>query len=105
MRLNVWQGTLLCKDSAFRLITILTNGVARLCLEKQYITLRLADLQYLQEMIHVVQNQLNLYTLCLPNVLLYVTVALTSANYVEPAPNANRHIMYPHLIEELKTLL
>ena len=94
-----------CKDGAFRLNTIGTNEVARLYLEKQYISLRLADLQYLREMFHVVQNQLNVYTLCLPDVLSYVTVALTSPNYVEPTPYSSKHIMYSHLFEELKTLL
>ena len=34
-----------CKDDAFRLNTIGTNDVARLHLEKQFISLRLADLQ------------------------------------------------------------
>jgi len=94
-----------CKYGAFRLNTIGTNGVARLYLEKQYISLRIADLPYLREMFHVVQNQLNEYTLCLPDVLSYVTVTLTSPNYVEPAPNSSKHIMYSHLFEELKTLL
>jgi len=94
-----------CKDGAFRLNTIGNNGVARLYLEKQYISVRLADLQYLREMFHVVQNQLNVYTLCLPDVLSFVTVALTSANYLEPATYASRHIMFPHHFEELKTLL
>jgi len=94
-----------CKDCAFRLNTIGTNEVVRLYLEKQYISLRLADLQYLREMFHVVQNQLKVYSLCLPDVLSYVTVALTSPNYVEPAPNSSKHIMYSHLFEELKTLL
>jgi len=73
--------------------------------KKQYISLRLVDLQYLREMFHVVQNQLNVYTLCLPDVLSYVTVALTSPNYLELALNASRHIMYPHLFEDIKTLL
>ena len=75
-----------CKNGAFRLNTFGTNGVARLYLEKQYISLRFADLQYLREMCHVVQNQLNVYIVCLPEVLSYGSVALTSANYVEPAP-------------------
>jgi len=56
-------------------------------------------------MFHVVQNQLNVYTVSLPDVLVYVTVALTSTNYVEPAPNASKHIMYPQLLKELKTIL
>ena len=95
----------LCKDGAFRLNTIGTNEAARLYLEKQYTSLRFADLQYLREMFHVVQNQLNVYTLCLPVVLSYVTVAQTSPNYVEPETNSSKHIMYSHVIDELKTLL
>jgi len=94
-----------CKDVAFRLNINGSNEVPRLNLEKQYISLRIADLQYLREMFHVVENQLNVYTLCLPDVLSHVTVALTSPNYVEPAPNSSKHIMYSHLFEELKTLL
>ena len=43
-----------CKDGAIRLNTVGTNDVSRLYLEKQYISLRLADLQYLREMFHVV---------------------------------------------------
>jgi len=94
-----------CKDGAFKLSTIGTNGFARLYLETLYISLILADSQYLREMFHVVQNQLNVYTLCLPEILSHVTVALTSDNYVEHALNASRQIVYPHLFEELKTLL
>ena len=86
-----------CKDGAYRLNTIGTNEAASLYLEKQYSSLRLADLQYLREMFHVVQNQLKVYPICLPDVLSYVTVALTSPNYVEPAPNSSKHIMYSHL--------
>jgi len=79
--------------------------MARLYLDKQYIGLRLVDLQYLSRMFQVVQNQLNMYTFSLPEVLAYVTVALTSVNYVEPALNANTHIMYSQLFDELKTTL
>jgi len=35
-----------CKDGDFRLNTVGTSGVARLYLDKQYINLKLADLQY-----------------------------------------------------------
>jgi len=30
-------------------------------------------------------------------------VSLTSVSYVEPEPNASKHIDYPHLYEELIT--
>jgi len=94
-----------CKDGDFGLNMVGTSGVARLYLDKQYINLKLADLQDLREMFHVVQNQLNVYTLSLPDVLSYVTVALTSVNYIEPAPNASKHIMFSRLFDELKTLM
>jgi len=45
-------------------------------------------------MFYVIQNQLNAYFLSLPDVLAYVTVALTSVNYVEAAPITSKHIMY-----------
>jgi len=76
-----------------------------LYLGKQYIGLRLGDLQYLSRMFHVLQNQLKVYTLSLSDVLTYVTTALTSVNYVEPAPNASKHIVYSQLFDELKTAL
>jgi len=89
-----------CKDGEFRLNTIATNGVARFYLEKRYISLSLAELQYLREMFHVVQNQQNVYILCLPD----VTVALISANYVGTVPNAIRHIIINIFSKNSKTL-
>ena len=94
-----------CKEGEFRLITTSSYRIARINLDKQYIDLRLEDLQYLLRIFHVIQNQLNLYTLSLPDVMTYVTVALTSVNYVEPAPNANKHIMYSQLFDEFKMSL
>ena len=83
------------KEGDFRLNTTGSYRITLLYLDKQYIGLRLGDLQYLSRMFHVVQNQMNVYNLSLslflslPDVLAYVTVALTSVNYVEPAPNAS----------------
>jgi len=94
-----------CKEDVFRLNTTGSYRIARLYLDKQYIGLGLGDLQYLSRMFHVVQNQLNMYTLSLPDVLAYVTVALTSSNYIETAPNTNKHVMYSQLIDEIKTML
>ena len=94
-----------CNEGDFRLNTTKSYRIARLYLGKQYIGLRLGDLQYLSRMFHVLQNQLKEYTLSLSDVLTYVTVALTSVNYVEPAPNASKHIVYSQLFDELKTAL
>ena len=54
-----------CKEGDFRLNTTGSYRIAQLYLDKQYIGLRLGDLQYLSRMFHVVQNQLKVYTLSL----------------------------------------
>ena len=59
-----------CKNVVFRLNTTGIIGVARLYLDKQYISLRRVEFQCLLKMFDVVQNQLN-------HVLSYVTVALS----------------------------
>jgi len=69
------------------------------------ICLRLVDLQYLSRMFHVIQNQLNAYTLFLPDVVAYTTTAYTSVNFIEPPPNASKHVLYPQLFDESKTIL
>jgi len=66
-----------CKDGDFRMNTTGIYRVARLYLDKQYISLKLFDLQYLSRIFHVVQTHLNAYTLALPDVLPYVTAAKT----------------------------
>lgn len=91
-----------CKEGNFRMNTTGSYRTARIYLDRQYISLKLVDLQCLSRMFYVVQNQLNAYTVSLPDVLAYVNVALTSINYVEPTPNASKHISYTQLFEELK---
>ena len=53
------------KEDDFRLNTTGSYRIARLYLGKQYIGLRLGDLQNLSIMFHVLQNQLKVYTLSL----------------------------------------
>ena len=72
-----------CKEGNFRLNTTGSYRIARLYLDKQYIILTLVDLQCLSRTFHVFQNQLNVYTLSMPDFFAYVTVALSSINYVE----------------------
>jgi hypothetical protein len=92
------------KDDIFSLTTTRIYSVARLYLNKQYISLKLGDLRYLLNMFHVIQNQLKSYTLALPDVINYVVAALGSNTYVEPASNASQFIPYYQLFEELKQL-
>jgi hypothetical protein len=67
--------------------------------------MKLQELQYLLNLFHVIQNQLTLYTLALPDVLSYSIYALSSTTFVELGPNANNNVNYPQLFEELKTIM
>ena len=91
-----------CKEGDFILNSTGSYRIARLFLGKQYIGLRLGDLQYLSRLFHVLQNQLKVFSLSLSDVLTYVIVALTSVNSAEPAPNASKHIVYSQLFDHLK---
>jgi hypothetical protein len=60
--------------------------VTKMTLNKKFISLRLVELQHLSRMFHVVHNQLDAYTNAMPDVLSYVTAALSSTAYIEPTP-------------------
>ena len=57
-----------CKDDVFRLSTTGRYRVARLYLDKQYISFKLSELHYLLNMFHAVQNQQTMYILALPDI-------------------------------------
>jgi hypothetical protein len=78
-----------CKDDIFRLNTTGSYRVARMYLDKQYISLKLTELQYLTNILHVVRKEQSLYFIALPNVVAYATAAMSSTVYVAPAPNAS----------------
>ena len=92
-------------DGDFRLTATRAGGIARKYLHDDYISLTLAELRHLSAMFHVVQKQLDAYNHAMAVVLTYATAALSSATYVEPAPRASRQVAYPHLFNELKTIL
>jgi len=92
-----------CKNGKFPLNTTGSYAVARLYLDTKYISLTLAELQYLSRMFHVIHKKLREYIHSFLDVLSYVSAALTSVGCIESAPNASKHIMYTHVFEELAT--
>ena len=58
-----------CKEGNFRMNTTGSYRTARIYLDRQYISLKLVDLQCVSRMFYVVQNQPNAYTVSLPDVL------------------------------------
>jgi hypothetical protein len=65
------------KNGVFRLTTIGSYKTARLYLDKQYINNKLHELQVLSNMLHIIQNQLQIYTDAMPDVMAYSITALT----------------------------
>ena len=53
-----------------------------------------ATIEYLNPIFNVVQQQMRNYIVAMPEVLSYLTTALTSVRYVEPTPNASKHVDY-----------
>ena len=93
------------KNGDFKLTSTRAGNSARMFLHDEYISLKLAELRHLSFMFHVVLKQLDSYTNTMADVLTYATAALSSSVYIEPAPGASKHVAYPQLFEELKTIL
>ena len=93
-----WQ-----KD-AFRLNVTRSRSMTRLYFDSRYILLTPPEIFYLARMFNVVQQFRN-YIVAMSDVLSFVTKALTSVTYVDPAPNASTRIIYPHLYGELITFV
>ena len=93
------------KDGDFKLTASKGGNSARMYLHDEYISFKLVELRHLSFMFHVVQKQLDSYTNAMADVLTYATAALSSSVYIEPAPGASKHVAYPQLFEELKTIL
>jgi len=69
------------------------------------ITFKLADLRYLNTIMHIVRNKLASYNSALTDVMTYAISALVSTDYIEPQPTYSKNILYPQLYEELKQSL
>jgi hypothetical protein len=86
----------------FRLTTIGTLRAARMYFDEHYLHFKLAELQYLERIFHIVNNQLKAYAIAKPDVKTYVISALGITTYLNPAPNANNSFLYFQLYEEIK---
>jgi len=65
-------------DGPFRLNTTGSYRIARLYMGKHYVALKFEELRYLQNMLHIVQNQQNSYIAALLDVITHVIAALCS---------------------------
>jgi hypothetical protein len=72
------------KDGEFKLQCSGTDSVARLYLNKRFVTLKDCDIRYLTGMLHLVQTQQTQYTLAREDVVAYVLLAQAASEFVEP---------------------
>ena len=97
------QHRFISDDGAFRINTTGSYRVARVTLDKQYLSFKLHELRNLLFVLYMIRNQLLVYTEASSDVQYYVNTAMTSDNYIEPAPTASPHVIYRQLFEELKS--
>ena len=97
------QHRFISDDGAFRINTTGSYRVARVTLDKQYLSFKLHELRNLLFIFYMIRNQLLMYAEASGDVLSYVNAAMTSDNYIEHAPTASPHVIYRQLFEELKS--
>jgi hypothetical protein len=57
----------------------------------------------LQYILHIITNQLNIYTEALRDVRADVIAAMASCDYIEPPITTSKSIIYRQLFDELKS--
>jgi len=92
----VWSS----KDKDFKMHSTKVYRTSRITRNKQGISLKLRTLQYI---LHIIMNQLSMYTEALGDVHAYVNTTITSCNYIEPTPSASKSINYRQVFDELKS--
>jgi len=54
--------------------------------QRTHISFKLSELRYLNNIMHIVKNQLALHNSALTDVMTYARSALASTNYIDPQP-------------------
>jgi hypothetical protein len=82
-----------CKGGVWRLHVARSPVISKLYFDTHYISLTLLDIENFSRLFIVVQQQLRDYVVATPDVLPYVSNALTSVTYVDPCPNAGKTLI------------
>jgi hypothetical protein len=68
-------------------------------------SLKLPELRYLNNIMHIVQIQLALYNSALTDVMTYAMSALASTDYIEPQPTYSKNILFPPALWRVKNFI
>ena len=94
-----------CKYGPFRLRSCKTHNNAKMYRDKKCVSFKLTDLQYMLNILHMVQVQQAQYILAQTDVTAFVIAALGSIEFVEPPYTTAGPIPYGQLFDELKVQL
>ena len=77
--------------------------IARFTYDKHWISLKLPELRILQYILHIITNQLNMYTEALGDFHAYVNTTMISCDFIEPPNPTSKSIVYRQLFDEIKS--
>jgi len=93
------------KDGDFKMNTPGSYRIARVYLDKQFLSFKYEELRNLAYIMYMIQNQMTFYTAAMTDVIAYIDTAHDSVTFVEPPSTANKSINYYQLFEEIKYVL
>jgi len=93
------------KDGDFKMNTTGSYRIARVYLDKQFLSFTYEELPNLAYIMYMIQNQMTFYTVAMTDVIAYVDTPPDSVTFAEPPSTANKSIDYYQLFEEIKSVL
>jgi len=99
------NGQFSTKDGDFKMNTTDSYRIARVYLDKQFLSFTYEELRNLAYIMYMIQNQMTFYTAAMTDVIAYIDTAHDSVTFVEPPSTANKAINYYQLFEEIKSVL
>jgi len=93
------------KDGDFKMNTTGSYTLARVYLDKHYLSYTYEELRNLAYIMYMIQNQMKYYIAAMTDVMVYIDTAHDSVTFVEPPSTADKSINYYQLFEEIKSVL
>ena len=93
------------KDGDFKMNTTGSYRVARLYIDKQFLSFTYEELRNLVYIMYMIQNQMTFFTAAMNDVITYIDTAHDSVTFVAPSSTAHKAINYYQLFEEIKSVL
>ena len=93
------------KDGDVQMNTTGSYRIARLYLDKQFLSFTYEELRNLAYMMYMIENQMTFYTAAVTDVIAYIDEAHDSVTFVDPPIIAHKSINYYQLFEEIKSVL